>query len=117
MRASSRSRRFSSGVFAGGCQRQGLADVIRHAHAVQSRVEAEDVALLREHAHDDRGSANGLLTRFTAFPAFGLSGVQRGGAPCPAIEAIRAAYMTKRRPTLGDNAGRMNRHPCENGDA
>lgn len=58
----------------------GLADMIRHAHVVQPGVETEAVALLRVNAQNEAALRTGL-TRFTAFPAFGLSRVRRGSAP------------------------------------
>ena len=38
----------------------GLADVFRHAHAVQPGIESEHVTLLRVKAHDNGGQAGGL---------------------------------------------------------
>ncbi len=64
--------------------RAGLADVIRHAHAMQSGVEAENVALLRVHAHDHGGAAHGLDAphRFPCLWAFQGS---KGQRPLPAV--------------------------------
>ena len=63
----------------------GLADVIRHAHAVQPGVEAEDVTLLRVHSHNNSGSADGLdaLHRFPCLWAFRGS---KGQRPLPAVQ-------------------------------
>lgn len=58
----------------------GLADVIRHAQSIHTHVQAHSVALLRAHSHNNNGSAN-RLDALTAFPAFGLFGVRRGGVP------------------------------------
>lgn len=61
-----------------------LADVVRHAHAVQPRVEAEDVALLREHTHDDGGSANGL-DAFHRLPCLCAFRGSKGQRPLPVV--------------------------------
>ena len=62
----------------------GLTDILRHAHAVQPGVEAEDVALLREHAHDDGGGAN-ELDALHRFPCLWVFRGSKGQRPLPAV--------------------------------